>query len=133
MKLSEAIRLGAMIRPQGFHGLFGEGKSCAMGAALEAVGFPYEDIPSNQLCEGMKLFSGHSHTRWCPVCRESPQTTAPLYRVVEHLNDTHRWSREQIADWVEQVEQEVEPKPAEYVAACHVEGTTLVCDLGQPV
>ena len=42
MQLSTAIRLGAMLRPQGFRQLFtnvgGEVRSCALGAAAEAMG-----------------------------------------------------------------------------------------------
>ena len=40
MKLSEAIRLGAMLRPQGTHHYLGNGESCAMGAALARLRYP---------------------------------------------------------------------------------------------
>jgi len=38
MRLSEAIRLGAMIRPKARGRFLHNGASCAQGAALEAVG-----------------------------------------------------------------------------------------------
>lgn len=38
MRLSEAIRLGAMMRPQTFGALSDERGTCAMGAAYEAAG-----------------------------------------------------------------------------------------------
>ncbi len=38
LKLSEAIRIGAAIRPQAFGDFYFEGKSCVMGAAYEAIG-----------------------------------------------------------------------------------------------
>ena len=38
MQLSEAIRLGAMLRPQAYGHYFIRGGSCAMGAAYEAYG-----------------------------------------------------------------------------------------------
>lgn len=40
MKLSEAIRLGSMLKPQGRGHLLFEDKTCALGAACEADGVP---------------------------------------------------------------------------------------------
>ena len=40
MKLSEAIRLGAMMMPQAFRTLLTDDGACAFGAALLAVGAP---------------------------------------------------------------------------------------------
>lgn len=45
MRLSEAIRLGAMLKPQGFGSYFRHGATCAMGAAIEAVGGANDDWP----------------------------------------------------------------------------------------
>ncbi len=39
LKLSEAIRIGARMRPQARHGLFDGVGTCAMGAAAEALGW----------------------------------------------------------------------------------------------
>lgn len=36
--LSQAIRVGATFRPQCFHSFFDKGATCALGAAMEAVG-----------------------------------------------------------------------------------------------
>ena len=44
MRLSEAIRLGAMLRPQAFRPLFTDDGACALGAALLAVGARPERI-----------------------------------------------------------------------------------------
>ena len=38
MTLSEAIRLGAMLKPQGRMGIVHRGRTCVLGAALDAVG-----------------------------------------------------------------------------------------------
>ncbi len=38
MRLSEAIRLGAMLKPQGFNGWTDEDRTCALAAAGEAAG-----------------------------------------------------------------------------------------------
>jgi hypothetical protein len=37
----------------------------------------------------------------CPVCAA---TLLPLYRLIPHLNDDHRWTRERIADFVAAIE-----------------------------
>lgn len=41
LKLSEAIRRGAALRPQCRTVFWSDGGSCAMGAAFEAIGIPY--------------------------------------------------------------------------------------------
>src|SRR5258706_4854134 len=43
LRLSEAIRIGARIRPQCSGWAFEHGKSCAWGAAWEGSGHPYEE------------------------------------------------------------------------------------------
>lgn len=95
MKLSEAIRLGAMLRPQVFGDYFISGGSCAVGAAAEACGIAESGTQRFRVFE-------HSHVsvfaRSCPVCGFPPSN------VVVHLNDWHRWTRERIADWVATVE-----------------------------
>jgi hypothetical protein len=39
----------------------------------------------------------------CPICARVAVPTLPRY-VIGHLNDFHNWSREAIADWIEQFE-----------------------------
>ena len=110
MKLSEAIRLGAMLRPQGFGAVFysdgGVMKSCALGAAGEAVGVMrgelYRSPADQEWAELQKFF---------PILLSIPQWPcehkgfwAGVSSAIGHLNDTHRWTREQIADWVEGIE-----------------------------
>ena len=110
MRLSEAIRLGAMLHPQCFGALYeyrpgpadvtanqqlprrvwrtrGVMKSCALGAALMAG---YSDE-----------FEKESIKRRCPACR-APDC---LTHTISHLNDRHRWTREAIADWVQTIEE----------------------------
>ncbi len=95
MRLSEAIRLGAMLHPQHFGSarlydvdadmaIIG---TCAIGAAEEA-GYSFW-VPDETL---------NANAR-CPQCDcWSRDTTRAL---IPHLNDDHRWTREAIADWVE--------------------------------
>ena len=113
MELSEAIRAGAKLRPQGF-GDFRttyrrwpwsppEVRTCALGAAYEAVG--HETIGGHPVLEHRvlvpedwrRLLSGRVA---CPQCGAQ----GVVFSVVTHLNDTHRWTREHTAAWVRHLE-----------------------------
>lgn len=100
MKLSEAILLGSTLRPQCRGELFRNGGSCAFGAAAEALG--QQDIDSRALWPWLDL------PLTCPVCGETEGIGAAI--VSSHLNDSHFWTRERIAEWVATVE------PAEVIA-----------------
>jgi hypothetical protein len=106
MKLSTAIRLGAMLGPQAFGRLDDAttGGTCAYGAALQAAGLDFYDT--------WKL-TGVFHAM-CPACADA-QRAADRYRfnTLAHLNDTHRWTREQIADWVQTIEEQAVAKAGE--------------------
>lgn len=104
MRLSEAIRLGAMLKPQAFGGLFKNGGSCALGAALDAigaslgVGFRYR----------LELFDDASaiDAGRCPQCGRfvDVRGLGLVDSMITHLNDQHHWTREAIADFVATVE-----------------------------
>jgi|KBSSwiStaDraftv2_1062776.scaffolds.fasta_scaffold514580_3 hypothetical protein len=109
MKLSDAIRLGAMIRPKISGYFFKDGASCAQGAALEASGTAYDDDVERSFDHGLRV-----RQLWpeacglyvrCPACGGS---LMPLLYVIAHLNNEnstgHGWTREAIADWVETIE-----------------------------
>ncbi len=118
MRLSEAIRLGAMLRPQAFHGLFKDGGSCALGAALDAMGITDEEAFQRRL----SLFEGASQIRvMVPPCCRCLVDLHEVDAVIVHLNDTHQWTREQIADWVETLEQ-ASAEPAPLAAVDPVDG-----------
>jgi hypothetical protein len=89
MKLSEAIRAGAKLRPQGRGGFMSQwmyGTSCAMLAAYEAVnGWPKS--------KGAALLVWH--------CHEEFGITKDQMKEVVDLNDNKCMTREEIADWVE--------------------------------
>jgi hypothetical protein len=100
LKLSEAIRLGSMLKPQGFEGMSG-GTSCAIQAAVEAAGGDSDFMYS----EAEERFPIIKALPACPVCCGAwHQFTGSEMWALYHLNDHHRWTREQIADWVESVE-----------------------------
>jgi hypothetical protein len=99
MKLSEAIRLGSMLKPQLTNALFiSGGKSCALGAALDAIGQKVRDFDGFGAVEAA-----------FPIClirikHPNEPRTYDLDEVIADLNDNHGWTREQIADWVEAIE-----------------------------
>lgn len=98
---SDAIRAGAKLRPQGYGYFLQEGRSCAFGAGREAACdpdahysevyrmYPYLDVMKDQSC---------------PVCQPFTVASHSLASIMFHLNDDHRWTREQIADWLQQEE-----------------------------
>lgn len=104
MKLSEAIRLGSMLHPQGRKAFFApSGATCALGAALSAIGHSASVVTDSQMYDDLR-------ERW-PVLNvrvNQPHNTKadsfPLMYVIEDLNDVSDWTREQIADFVEAVE-----------------------------
>lgn len=102
MTLSEAIRLGAALRPQGFGEFERHGRTCAIGAAMEATAFWQTAVWP----EGWMALFNQATT--CPDagCQFAwPVDEARLvWDVIVHLNDHHRWARERIADWVETLE-----------------------------
>lgn len=124
IRLSEAIRLGSMLRPQAF-GVFFDGLgTCAQGAALEAIG--------HHICDGNKheamamawpwAHCGHSESLHCTSrthrCPECPTWNRCVSAVVAHLNNDHRWSRERIALYVEQLEQRRIAEPIQQEESC---------------
>jgi hypothetical protein len=116
MRLSEAIRLGAMLKPQGENWLYMAGKTCALGAALDAAGALSFDEP-DEYDDYEPLIS-----RW-PILRRpavSPviewQNWKDVSNIVMGLNDTCHWTREQIADWVETIEAQQEQPVTEQPA-----------------
>lgn len=101
MDLSAAIRLGAMMKPQGFGQMFFDGRTCALGAALDAVGIRPENQGRYVLATARWPILVELKDIRCPLCGfKSPQ----LDSGITHLNDCHDWTREQIADWVETIE-----------------------------
>jgi hypothetical protein len=115
MKLSEAIRLGAMMKPQAFNGDDTQG-SCALAAAAEACGMARND-------EGNIPYSALSRT--FPVLTQCVDSPVPLFagcdveELIWRLNDCACWSRERIADWVATIEAE-QVESADIREAVHV-------------
>lgn len=108
MKLSEAIRLGAMqFPPQQGGSMRGAGR-CALGAAGEALGIPAQDTGEVNYAEIVRRYPFVANVAPCPVC-DICDISAELVDLVWHLNDCHNddgWTRERIAAWVETYEPE---------------------------
>lgn len=106
MKLSEAIRIGAKKRPQGFGAYFtkfgahGERElcSCALGAAFEACGY----IPDS---EPLRNIVPEGYMESCDINLYAPVTYKgdlyPVGNLVVTLNDGEEKTREEIADILE--------------------------------
>ncbi len=93
LRLSDAIRLGAMLHPQCFEVMytlddhFEITATCAVGAAIQA-GYTFA-----YLLGGQRMA--------CPACGHYDE---PIVGIIQHLNDAHRWTRERIAAWVATLE-----------------------------
>lgn len=118
--LSQAIRLGAMIKRQAFGfidevveikvTLLGqeivlatELATCALGAAFDAIGklSVYEDLEDSRYFPILAVMETCPVTACSDVCMMSAES---LDNVIQHLNDDHYWTREQVAEWVEVIE-----------------------------
>lgn len=138
MRLSHAIRLGAMLKPQGFGDLRVEGElrpgdvlglrseitTCALGAAADAVGgLDFADDDNIVECWPW-LAQPAVRCPGCPSWARAHTGTHDLFDVITDLNDEHCWTREQIADWVEGVEHRMglgDTPPQAGEAATHVD------------
>lgn len=101
MKLSEAIRLGAMLSPQGCEELRSFGTTCALGAASEAIGIKIREGqqgPGKALRERFPILQQRTYH---PTVVGHRRYLVSL--IITDLNDEVRWTREQIADWVEMI------------------------------
>jgi hypothetical protein len=106
MKLSDAIRLGSMTVPQHFGTLFlyvdpldslSIVAACAAGSALFAIGAVEKNL-SLMIKDHWPWTADMSVT--CP----NGDYHQIVCSMIVHLNDGHRWTREQIADWVATIE-----------------------------
>lgn len=90
------------MRPQGYSLYFGVNMdeqicSCALGAAYEAI---TGRIAANSLEVNEKfLFSGYELDKY--LLHPETLLIDNLHHIITNLNDEYKWTREQIADWVE--------------------------------
>lgn len=98
LRLSEAIRLGAMTTDQAFWTFADEqGGTCAVGAAIVALGGdPSRDVEAFEAVVRQRVdLSGET------ICEHAQYwTSTDIAGAIYHLNDQHRMPRNQIADWL---------------------------------
>lgn len=104
-ELASFIRAGAARRPEQAFGDYFQGRraSCALGAAYEGMYRLPVDAAGTHPTKDLEWFfdclEGRMHR--CPA--ENCPKRLVLAAIIVHLNDEHRWSREQIATWLESV------------------------------
>ncbi len=116
MKLSEAIREGAKLRPQGRLTYFSRDAdtclSCALGAAYEAITHeitilivPENDIDSVIITLQNETGVNMDDRVSFPDLSASNGIgfEASVYNAISWLNDDYHWTREAIADWLESI------------------------------
>ncbi len=109
MKLSEAIHTGAKIRPQCrgqyFRAMDGstiQYGSCALGAAFEAVNG--ELIYATGIGGGLlRQWPELAFSEKNKVINPLTQANDYLMFVISDLNDQHKMSREEIANWLKSI------------------------------
>lgn len=131
LKISEHIRAGAKLRPLARHGFFqversgeidpatGEAPkviaSCSLGALAESAGL-VDGLLAADILKSLALvyidpdklfqkFPELNNTGYdCPrIVEDCKYSSTSLGTIIFHLNDQHKWTREQVADWVESV------------------------------
>lgn len=127
LAFSEAMRLGAMLKPQMFGAMFRRqtdiaapgdvlglrrlpDASCAVGGALDAVGLQraFREMDAGEFKALVDLWPVLFKPAMCPACGIS----GAVVNIAMHLNDHHRWTRERTADWVATIE----ARPAQFLA-----------------
>jgi len=120
MKLSEAIMMNGMTKPQGFgpDSVYSVDAPCVIGGALQVMGEQtpnrYEDHKNYGSFYG--LWPWTKNKAVCPLGCSSIFKVSSYSHIIFHLNDLHRWTRAQIAAWVASVEpreEEVEERVTE--------------------
>ena len=104
-ELAAFIRAGADRRPDQAFGDYYRGKSasCALGAAYEGMYRLPNEAGGVRPTKDLEWFFDclEGTVRRCPA--EDCKKRLTLSALLVHINDTHRWTREQIATWLESV------------------------------
>lgn len=130
MLLSDAIRAGCAISRQVFGMLSdGNGGTCAIGAGLEGFGAQFikgvkrlfVDNLSDLIPQYARYNTSNLSGTTMVLCPECDDVKDCLMGRAMHLNDYHVWSREAIADWLEEEEVKLGLRPM------IPEGDTVIC------
>jgi hypothetical protein len=103
-ELAQFIRSGASRRPEQAFGDYYRGRhaSCALGAAYEGMYRLPQQAANIRPTKDLEWFFDclEGSVRKCPGgdgCKKSLSLAA----ILVHLNDDHKWSREEIASWLD--------------------------------
>jgi hypothetical protein len=114
VKLFEAITEGAKLRPQAF-GMYFTGNtrsdacSCVIGSVYE-VTFPDCSLSHDAVVNQFENLAKHypllrsEEKHFCLECAGDKSFQDNLTNLLIHLNDEHKWTREQIAEFVRRFE-----------------------------
>jgi hypothetical protein len=108
MKLSEAIFLGSMLKPQTRGSWHDDDGTCALAAALDALG----QLPKSDRGYHWRVNRIWKWLKWpvkqakCSACGGDKGTN--MAELVMHMNDRHGYTREKIATWVKGIEDVLE-------------------------
>ena len=95
--LADAIRLGSKMGPQIFGTLRSGDGTCALGAALITVGGSFDMVLRGAVFPELAV-----EVEKCPGCELFLfNGTFTVVKLMIHLNDAHLWTREAIADWID--------------------------------
>lgn len=100
-ELAQFIRNGSHERTEQAFGDYysGVNASCALGAAYEAM-YRLPKTPGRPTRDLDWFFDCLDSVKPCPG--DGCTKRLNLAAIIVHLNDDHRWTREQIAQWLEQ-------------------------------
>lgn len=112
MLLSEAIRLGSLLRPQITNNYGNKNGTCAMGAAYEATNncsiVGYSNDTEAQLTKELNniypILGKYFVPSILPIHYRYSKIGMSLSAIISRMNDLMRFDREQIADYVEYIE-----------------------------
>ena len=103
-ELAKFIRAGMQRRPEQAYGDYYKGKyaSCALGAAYEGMYRLPTNAEGQRPTKDLEWFFDclEGTVRRCPG-GDGCKKTLSLAAILVHLNDDHKWSREQIATWLD--------------------------------
>jgi len=110
-RLSEAIRLGSLLKPQAYGYYFDDVGSCALGAAADANGIDLINVQYDDWETEVYEFLERIYPWITTLQVQYPHKVGVwevMSRIIPDLNDKYGWTRERIADWVAENEP-VEP------------------------
>lgn len=117
MRYAEAIREGIKLLPHQVFRMAGDiwtGEGCVHMTACYAAGINYFRVDPIWLYGKFPELKGIDVACPCEHC--CLMGHYEVYAIAVHLNDTHQWTREAIADWVDQVVPPPAPEPPPLIA-----------------